>query len=673
MINHRALFLTGFVIILFGLLVTRLFFIQISGHQKYKSQADKQQNKIITLKAERGTILDRNREILAYTKQDNTLYADCRMLNGRYKKDRKKIANKLSQLFGKKPSYYINKIKRGKGNIILEKKVSQEKARLLDDFVANGFYKIQDYTRIYPYENITAHLIGAVDRQLKGIDGIEKLYNKYLLGKDGYLVTEQDARGKKVTVLYEQSLDPQAGYEVILTVNKSYQKILREELAKGLEKYKGKAGVGIIINPNTGEILSLVNLPDFAPSKYGKYPGRNRRNRAISDTYEPGSTIKSIVVAMLLEHGLAKPYELINTENGKYRIKGATIHDTHKYKKLTVSEIIEHSSNIGIVKLSDRINEKLFYKGLRDFGFGNFTEVDLPGEAKGMLKKPMSYSAISKAFIAHGYEISVTPIQMTMAYAALINGGFLLRPFTVKKIVDEEGRTIFSNGKKEIRRIISKNTSEEIKNMLIGVVENGTAQLAQLDNVLVGGKTGTSQKLINGRYSNRLYNSSFIGFLPADNPKLLCLILVDSPEIGRYGGQVAAPIFKNVMKRIIDIDLDLDLEKKEIRRSKTKITKLIADTEKEKNYEGFLNPGSRSVKLHDSKLDKLNLNVMPDLKNKSMREAIAILSKLKIKYKVVGNGKVVEQSIKAGTKLTGEMTCVLKCKMNNVPDGVFVN
>ncbi len=673
MINNRALVLTAFVFILFGLLVARLFVIQIASHEKYKSQADKQQNKIITLKAERGIILDRNGEILAYTKQDNTLYADCRMLNGRFKKDRKKIANKLAQIFGKKPSYYIKKIKRGKGNIILEKKVSQEKARLLEDFVASGFYKIQDYTRVYPYENITAHIIGAVDRQLRGIDGIEKLYNKYLLGKDGYLVTEQDARGKKVTVLYDQSLDPQAGYEVILTVNKSYQKILREELAKGLKKYKGKAGVGIIIDPNTGEILSLVNLPDFAPSKYGRYPEKNRRNRAVSDTYEPGSTIKPVVVAMLLEHGLAKPYEMINTENGKYRIKGATIHDTHKYKKLTVSEIIEHSSNIGIVKLSDRIDAKLFYKGLRDFGFGNFTEIDLPGEAKGMLKKPMHYSAISKAFIAHGYEISVTPVQMITAYAALINGGYLLRPFTVKKIVDDEGRTVFANEKKEIRRVISEKTSGEIKNMLIGVVENGTAQLAQLDNVLVGGKTGTSQKLINGRYSNRLYNSSFIGFLPADKPKLLCLILVDSPEIGRYGGQVAAPIFRNVMKRIIDVDLNLDLEKKHIRRNKTSITKLIAGTENRDNHEGFLNPGTINKKSDNTKFDKLNLNIMPDLKNKPIREAIAILSRLKIKYKVVGNGKVIGQSIKPGTKLTGKLTCVLKCKMINVPNGVINN
>ncbi len=672
MSNSRVLLLSAFVIFLFGLLVIRLFIIQISSHEKYKSQADKQQNKIITLKAERGLILDRNGEILAYTKQDNTLYADCRMLNGKYKKDRTKIARKLAKIFNKKPSYYINKIKRGKGNIILEKKISQEKARLLEDFTASGYYKTQDYTRIYPYGKITAHVIGAVDRQLRGLDGIEKVYNKYLVGKDGFLVAEQDARGKKVTVLYEQSMNPMPGYNIVLTINKSYQKILREELEKGLAKYKGKSAVGIIVDPNTGEILSLVSLPDFTPEKYGKNPQKNRRNRAISDTYEPGSTIKSIVVAMLLENGLAKPYEVINTENGKYRIKGATIHDTHKYKKLTVSEIIEHSSNIGIVKLSGRLNDRIFYKGLRDFGFGNYTEIDLPGEAKGMLKKPSSYSAISKAFISHGYEISVTPIQITMAYAALVNGGHLLRPYTVKKIVDEEDRTILSNGKKEIRRVISDRTSEQIRNMMIGVVENGTAQLAQLKDVLVGGKTGTSQKLINGRYSNKYYNSSFIGFLPADNPKLLCFILVDSPEVGRYGGQVAAPIFKNVMQRIIDIDLNLDLEKKEIRRNNSPITKLITQNEND-NQEGFFNPSSKKENIVNSKYDNLPAGVMPELKNKSMREAISILSKLKIKYKIVGNGKVVSQSVKPGARINEKTTCVIKCKMINVPEGVSVN
>ncbi len=666
MINSRALILTVFIFITYIVLGASLFFIQISDHNKYKSQADKQQNKIYTIKAERGTIKDRNGEILAYTRQDNSLFADCRMLNTKRNKRKKiKLSKKLSEIFGKPASYYKNKISKGKGNICLERKISQEKVYLLKNFVVDGFYKVQDFTRLYPYKSLAGHVLGAVNKQSVGIGGIEKEYNKYLTGKNGYILIENDVIGRKVTVDYDHSENPVPGNDVILTLNKVYQKILTEELSKGIKKYKGKSGIGIIINPNTGELLALTSIPEYDPGKYNKYGSSVRRNRFVTDTYEPGSTMKSIVMAILLEKHLVRPTEIINTENGKFRLKGAWIRDTHKFKKLTVSEILEHSSNVGIVKLSERINSRDFYKGLRDFGFGNITEVDLPGETAGLLKKPYSYSAISKAFISHGYEVSVTPMQMVTAYSALVNGGYLLKPFVVKKIIDRQGNVIKKGGKEVIRRVIGDKTSGEIKKMLLGVVENGTGVKAQLPDVYVGGKTGTSQKLINGKYSNKYYNSSFIGFLPVKNPKLLCFVLVDSPEIGRYGGQVAAPIFRETMRKILEYDDNLINEKNKIIRNQNSIAEEILSNKKHEKI-GALTTSDLGKYKEGSKTKTMsNRFTMPSLKNKSLREAISILTNLGIEFEIKGEGKVRNQSIKPGTRITNGMICKIICNSKN--------
>ena len=676
MINSRALILSGLIFLIFLFLVVTLFKIQVSGHQKYKSQADKQQNKLYVLKAERGTIKDRNGEILAYTRQDNSLFADCRMLNRkRNAKKRLKLAKKLSTVFKKPASYYLRMIKKGKGNISLEKKVSQDKTILLNNFVVDGFYKVQDYTRVYPYSNLASHVLGAVNKQSAGVDGVEKMYNKYLKGKDGFLVVENDVIGRTVTINYDQSENPVPGDNIVLTINKVYEKILEKSLIDGIKKYKGKSGIGIIMDPSTGEILALSNFPNFNPSKYNKYSAAARRDRVLTDTYEPGSTMKSIVMSVLLDKGLVDPSEVINTENGRYRIKGAYINDAHKYKRLTVSEVLEHSSNIGMVKLSERINSGAFYKSLRDFGFGNPTEIDLPGETKGMLKRPDRYSAISKAFISHGYEISVTPLQMITAYAALINGGYLLRPFTVKEIDDAEGNVIVKNEKEVIRRVITQMTSEKIKKMMLGVVESGTGELAQMKDVYVGGKTGTSQKLIKGRYSNKYYNSSFIGFLPVQAPKLICLILVDSPEIGRYGGQVAAPIFKNIMSKIFEVDSDIIEKHERIDRIGNPISKIILENEKKSKSNILSTADIASEYKERFKTNSKNINrkTMPNLKNMSLREAISILNSLKIKYKIEGNGRVVYQSINAGTELKKGIFCKIKAKPSDVLKSITVN
>ncbi len=663
MINNRALIVTIGIFAIFIILVFQLFAIQVGNHNKYKAKAERQQNKIYTVKAERGTIYDRNMEILAYTKDDISLYADARMLNKNIK-NRTKLAKVLAKVFNCKPQKFINKIKRSRKNVCLEKKISKEKALQLEKLNIDGFYKVEDFTRVYPYQNITSHILGFVDNTSNGRSGIEKMYNDLLKGKDGKLDVEKDVIGRWLTINYDNSIPSVQGDSFILTINKVYQKILVNELKAGVKKYKGKSGIGIIANPNTGEILALANVPDFDPNKYYKVSNFVRRNRALTDTYEPGSTMKSIVMSILLEKGLVKENELVNTENGKYKIKGAIIRDTHKHQMLTVKGVLEQSSNVGMVKLSNKIDIRNFYKGLRDFGFGNRTFIDLPGETKGRLKRPNQFSGISKAFMSYGYEISVTPLQMIVAYSALINGGYLLEPAIVKQIVDADGNVKSKFEIKKIRRVISKTTSDVMKRMLLGVVEKGTGVKAQLDNVYVGGKTGTSQKLINGRYSSRYYNSSFIGFFPYNNPQIICLILVDSPEIGRYGGQVAAPIFKNIAQKILDVDLNIRRNKNTIQRQKL-IENFITDIQKTNDDTEDINLMNYSNNNKNIKKKKFLKNIMPNLKHKTLREAISILTELNIKYKIKGNGRIVSQSIKQGTPLQKGIVCIVTCSTNN--------
>lgn len=673
MINYRALILTLFLFLAFVGLFIRLYNIQITNDEYYKLIAERQQNKPQIVNAERGLIKDINGEVLSYTKDNISFFIDTRMMTPQ-KVDT--IASIFAQLFNKGKSYYAKMIENGVKNICLEKKVSMDKALLLKNIFIEGLFYEEDFTRVYPYGSLASHVLGYVDKiEMKGIEGIEKVYDEKLTGTNGYYVFERDVLGRIISVDENLSKAPTPGNNIVLTINKTYQKILEEELANGLNKFGGKSVSGIIMNPNTGEIYAMANLPDYDPANYEMFPLEVKRNRILTDTYEPGSTMKSISMSILFDKKLIKEDEIINTENGTYKIKNAKITDTHPHEKLTVREVLEQSSNVGMAKLSTRIGEEDFYKYLRDFGFSNPTSIDLIGEAEGYLKKPDRFSLLTKPFLSFGYEISVTPIQMIAAYSALINGGIIYQPYVLKSVTDPNGKIIEENYPKKIRTVISKSTSDLMKNLMVGVVEQGTGTAAQLENVLVGGKTGTSQKLIDNSYSNSKHNSSFVGFFPADNPKVICLILVDSPEIGKYGGLVAAPIFHDVAKRIVEADLNLVPNKKKIDRDKTIIDQLIADIKSAPvstsksylNVTPVANNGSSPKRF-----SSMNRTTMPNLINHSLRDAIAQLNEIGLKYKVTGTGKIVMQSIEPGVEISKNDTCFIKCEPNRKLNSVRI-
>jgi cell division protein FtsI (penicillin-binding protein 3) len=665
--NSRALLSIFIFFVAFIAISVRLFNIQVRDHDKFKYYAERQQNRIYPIKAERGTIKDREGKVLAYTKDDISLFADTRMLT-KFRRDT--LASALSSVFGKSKNHYYKLFDSKKGNVLLEKKVSRVESLLLSDLVVDGFFKTEDYTRVYPYGKLASHVLGFVDQAENGATGIEKQFNDYLTGQDGRLLVERDALGRIVTVNDALTIPAISGAEVTLTISQQYQSILEEELEKGLNEYQSNSGVGIIMNPQNGEILAMASFPNFNPSSYSQFSNEERRNRILTDTYEPGSTIKGIVMAMLMEEGKVNPNEVINTENGSYKFLRTRIKDTHAYDKLTVKEVLEQSSNIGMVKLSTRIEDNAFYKYLRDFGFGNTTSIDIPGETGGRLKKPDEFSKYTKAFVSHGYEIAATPLQVITAFSAVINGGILYQPHVVKKVNSNVNNEVIQFDTKKIRKVISEKTSEKMKNLLVGVVENGTASLARLDDMLIGGKTGTSQKLINGSYSSSEYNSSFIGFFPADNPQVICLVVIDSPKIGRYGGRVAAPIFKNIAERIIESDINFSPFRKDIKR-KNESNKdfLIAENLETENYvpknEIFIT-ANYSENRNEKEVKNYSRTTMPSLYNKSIKESITRLTALGIKYKIIGSGKVIDQSIMPGTKLKEGMICELICSSEMV-------
>lgn len=654
--NRRVLLIILFAFISFLILVIKLVDIQIVKSEELRYYAERQQTSVDKIRAERGLIYDRNGSLLVYNRDDISFFVDMRMTSA---SDRLKIADKFSSVFGKSKTHYLNLMKAKGRNVCLEKKISGEKAILLKNFRMSSVFSVEDPTRVYYYKDLASHVLGYVNSNYSGVSGVAKTFNDILSGEDGTMIVERDAIGDMITVEEEQTKPAEPGLNIYLTIDKAYQSILEDELSAGVKEYEAASGVGIIMNPNTGEILALANSHDYDPNNYWDYSDDQRRNRAITDTYEPGSTFKSFTLASLIDQNLCRENEAVFVENGKYKVKSVLIRDTHEHAYLTVKGIIEQSSNIGISKLVQRIDDESFYKYARGFGFGNYTSISLPGEVKGTLKKPDEWGSLTKTFMSFGYEIAVTPIQLITAYCAIVNGGILYEPQILSREVSRGGSVIEKNSPAEVRRVISESTSQRMRKMLVGVVEEGTGKNAHIDGVSIGGKTGTSQRLIEGQYSKENYNSSFIGFFPAEDPQIVCLILLNSPKVGRYGGMAAAPVFKNVVQKLIERDPDLLQPHDKIKNNEDL---KVARTDIKVND----NVVYTNASYHSPDPDLISLclknRIMPDLSNYHLKDAISILSKLGVRYKMKGTGIIVSQSLLPGTKIKKGQICSLECK-----------
>lgn len=646
--NSRALLVITLIMIISIIIVIRLVNIQVIGKEKYAQLAEQQQTSIEKIKAEFGLIYDRNNNLLVYNRNDVTFYLD---LNITKEDDKKEIAEKFSKAIGKSADYYLSLMKKSKGTIVLQNKVQPSQLEKLTDLNYNGLYSVPDPTRVYHYGSLASHILGFVNKQQKFVSGVSEFFSKDLEGIEGYRKVYKNSLGKIVSFDESEMQAPVPGNNIILTVDRRYQLILEEELKSGLEQFRAQSATGIIMNPNTGEILALSNMDDYDPNFYWQYDDFQRRNRAITDTYEPGSTFKPFTFAALIDKDLCSLNEKIFLENGSYKFQKVTIRDVKPYSFLTAEDVIINSSNIGIAKLVQRIKDDDYYKFLRSLGFGNLTSIQIKGESAGKLKKPTNWSATSKAFISFGYEISVTPIQLITAFSALINGGVLYQPQLVLRKLDNNGDLIEEFKPKPVRKIISESTSLLMRKILADVVVKGTAKQASLEFISIGGKTGTSQKLVDGSYSKSHYNTSFIGFFPVEDPQLIILIHFNSPQLGKYGGLVAAPVFKKVAERIIEKDFNI-FEKYVNDKYKQRILYSDFHQLQNKSSESLLN--KNETKLSVSR-------VMPDLINHPLSEAISIMNRLGINYKIKGSGIVIDQSISPGSKVSDKELCFIEC------------
>jgi cell division protein FtsI/penicillin-binding protein 2 len=664
MINSRALIVVFVFLILFATLVIKLVDVQIVKSEELNYYARMQQTKLETIKADRGLIYDKNNILLVHNRNEASFYLDLRMLPDNKKEN---LAEKFASVIGKRKAHYLELMNGNGKTICLEKKVPIEKAILLKDIKLPALFSVEKPTRVYQYGSLASHVLGYVDNDYTGANGVAKAFEEELNGEAGSRIVERDAIGRIITVSGEEITAAVTGDNLVLTIDKTYQTILEEELKKGLDRYRGESATGIMMNPNTGEILALANIADYNPNYYWKFNDYQRKNRAVTDIYEPGSTFKAFTLAALFEEGKCSESELVNVENGKYKFENIYIRDTHKNRYLTVTGILEESSNIGISKLVQRIDNDTYYKYLRGFGFGSFSSITLPGEVRGILKKPNRWSRISKAFMSFGYEVSVTPLQLITAYSAVVNGGKLYEPHILKRKTDKNGALIFENSPVVVRQVISNETSNKIRKMLRSAVENGTGELADVELIKVGGKTGTTQKLVDGKYSKEKYNVSFVGFFPFDNPQLVCLVIVNSPKKEKYGGKVAAPMFRSIVERTI---------KTNPKKFQERDNKNVATKNRFITSENDLNDNMRATAFVDVQNKEVNhtkyeYGLMPDLRGRSIKDALISLKTLGLKYEIRGSGIVKTQSIQPGINIEADQVCELNCSESTIPGAII--
>ena len=541
--RRRLIFFLFFIF--FFICLGRLFFIQCFRNKYLTHLAYKQQNLFIHLEPQRGTIFDRNLRPQAINLPSESLYA----VPGEIK-EKKVVIKKLFPILKLEQSYLEERLNSNKSFIWLARKLSTDVANKIKRLNFAGLNFIKESRRVYPNAHLASHLIGFAGLDNKGLEGVELFYDQYLAGSNGWGILLRDARQERLG-LWEKLVMPCNGYNLVLTIDEVIQFIVEREFDRIMKKYHPRGGSIVVLNPWTGEILALANRPTFDLNQASKVDVRVRRNRAITDLIEPGSVFKIITASAALEETEINEKDRFFCENGAYRVANHILHDHRPHGWLSFREVIEKSSNIGVTKIAQTIGKDLLYKYIRKFGFGVKAGIDLPGEISGMIKQPENWSGLSIGAIPIGQEVGITVLQLASAISVIANQGKLMKPYLVAEIQDEQGLTIKRFFPQVISQVISPQTALRIKEILVGVIKNGTGKLALMNNLRTAGKTGTAQKLeSDGRYSHRKFIASFIGFAPADNPKIAIALVIDEPRPQYFGGVVCAPAFKEICEGV---------------------------------------------------------------------------------------------------------------------------
>ena len=535
-----ALVLTTFL----GLVAWRLYSIQIIQHHDLGTRAMGQYERRIPVASKRGTIYDRHGRALAISLDAASVFAHPGLVQ-----QPRATASRLSQVL-KRPAREIQaKLQSDRPFVWIQRKVDPERAEAVSQLNLPGVGLVPEGKRYYPKKNTAAHLIGFVGVDDRGLEGIELQYDHLLTGGSQSFLSRVDALRR---IVFREAEERPVGSDLYLTVDEVIQHVAERKLEAAVQRSGARAGTVIVMDPVTGEILALANTPSYNPNAFGSYPPAFRRNRAVTDPYEPGSAFKIVLAAAALEEGLVTPKDLFYGEDGTIEVAGTKIRDHKRHGWMTFRDVVAFSSNVGAIKVGMKVGKARFYNYITSFGFGVPTGVDLPGESRGLIRRPRDWSRLSLGSLSIGHEVSTTPIQLITAMSAVANGGHLVRPYVLKAVRHPDGSIVESRSL-PVRRVISPETARTLTSIFTEVVKRGTGQAAGVAGYSVAGKTGTAQKLDRqtGRYSRTKVVASFVGYVPAEHPRLAILVLIDDPGGTAWGGTVAAPVFREIAQEVL--------------------------------------------------------------------------------------------------------------------------
>jgi len=537
------------LVLAFAGLTVRAMQLAVTEGDELRLRAMRQHQQEVRLRPKRGQIVDRYGEPLALTRES----ADVYVRPAEFAAGPDTLA-KVAGMLQLPLDVVAVKVRSSAAYVYIDRGVPLGRWAAIEELGVPGIGSEPTQLRYYPNGRLAGHVLGFVNIDGQGLEGIERQLDQDLRGEVEAVPVERDARGRRMAVDGRWRPLPRVGARVELTIDGGLQNVVERELEAAVRQFEASGGMAVVMAPHTGEVLAMANVPRFDPNRSGESASDARRNRAITDFYEPGSTFKAILAAGALEHGVTNPNERIFCENGQYAIGRRVIHDSHPHGVLSFAQVIQQSSNIGSAKVAERLGVERFADTIDKFGFGRLTGIDLPGESPGRVRRAARWGRIHLATTAFGQGIAATPLQLTRAFATIANGGLSLRPFVVRRIVTEDGDTLYTAHPKVEGRVMSRDTAAVLTEILRGVVENGTGKAARIEGVAVAGKTGTAQKVEakTGRYSARARMSSFVGYVPAERPQLVILVMLDSPKTATYGGVVAAPAFRRIAEYGLD-------------------------------------------------------------------------------------------------------------------------
>jgi cell division protein FtsI (penicillin-binding protein 3) len=625
----------------------RLFYLQVVRYGDLSARAERQQSRTVEAPAKRGDILDRNGHILAYSVDADTIYAVPNEIAD-VEATTAALCRALGDCDAKDRQAMIERIRKGRYFAYVARQVWPDQAARVAALHLDGIGFIKESKRTYPNSDLASHVLGYVGIDNVGLSGIEATYDTFVRGRAGTVLVQTDARRAAFSRVERP---PTAGASLELTIDEYLQHVAERELRAGVHWSGASGGSAIIMDPYTGEILALANAPDFNPNVYRNAREELRRNRAIQDLYEPGSTFKIVTASAAFEERAATPGTIIDASAGNIRFGARVINDDHNYGVLSFAQVIIKSSNVGAIKVALKLGPEKVSDYVKRFGFGRPTSPDFRGESPGIVWDPSKLTDSALASVAMGYQVGVTPLQMTAAVSAVANGGEVVQPRVVRAVIRDRQRLPVP--RKVMTRAITTTTAATLTHIMEGVVAEGTGKAAQIPGYTVAGKTGTAKKLVNGSYRGHSdYNVSFVGFVPSQKPVFAIVVVVDSPHrVSPYGGVVAAPIFQKIAAtalRHYGVPQSIDAPEP-----------LLASRPGDSSEQPASGPIAppRIVPLGGS---PGAITVFPDLTGMSARDALRVLAQLGLTARLHGTGTVAQQYPPAGEPIESASTVVLK-------------